>query len=139
METKEFSATSFYEFLAGHKLMGTRCTQHPAAVFLPPRAYCPHCVKQSMEWLEFSGKGKLLTFTVVYIGPAAMIAAGFDRENPYCVGIVELFEGPRISAMLTGVNPTQPEGIALGSPVSLDVQELGPEGAKKAVLAFRMD
>jgi uncharacterized OB-fold protein len=145
-EALEFTATSFYEFLAGHKLMGTRCSCDET-VFLPPRAYCPHCVKQSplqgakryMEWLEFSGKGKLLTFTVVYIGPAAMIAAGFDRKNPYCVGIVELAEGPRISAMLTGINPMQPESIALGSPVSLDVQELGPEGAKKAVLAFHLD
>jgi uncharacterized OB-fold protein len=138
METREFTATSFYEFLAGHKLMGVHCACDDA-VLLPPRAYCPHCQKQSMEWVELSGKGKLLTFTVVYIGPAAMIAAGFDRKNPYCVGIVELAEGPRISAMLTGVNPLQPEGIALGSPVSLDVQELGPEGAKKPVLAFRME
>ncbi len=137
METKEFTAASFYDFLAGHKLMGARCACD-SAIYLPPRAYCPHCQQQGMEWLEMSGKGKLLTFTVVYIGPAAMIAAGFDRKNPYCVGIVELDEGPRISAMLTGINPFQPEGVVLGSPVTLDVQELGPESAKKAVLAFHL-
>lgn len=138
METKEFTATSFYEFLAGRQLMGSRCTCD-GTVFWPPRAFCPHCQKQGMEWVELTGKGKLLTFTVVYIGPAAMLAAGFDRKNPYCVGIVELAEGPRVSALLTGVNPLQPERIALGSPVSLDVQDLGPEGAKKAVLAFHVD
>jgi uncharacterized OB-fold protein len=92
-----------------------------------------------MEWMQFSGKGKLLSFTVIYIGPAAMISAGFDRKNPYCVGIVELEEGPRISAMITGVNPLQPAGIPLGSPVSLDIQDLGPEGARKAVLGFRVN
>jgi uncharacterized OB-fold protein len=138
METKEFTAASFTEYLAGHKLMGTRCTDD-GELFLPPRAYCPGCKDGTMEWVEFSGQGKLLTFTVVYIGPAAMIAAGFDRKNPYAVGIVELAEGPRISAMITGVDPLQPESIALGAPVTLDIQDLGPEGAKKPVLAFRMN
>jgi uncharacterized protein len=138
VETKEFTAAAFYEALAGRKLMGSRCTCD-ANVYLPPRAFCPRCQKEGMQWLELSGRGRLLTFTVVYIGPAAMLAAGFDRKNPYCVGIVELAEGPRISALLTGVDPLRPESILPGSPVSLDVQELGPEGAKKAVLAFRMD
>jgi uncharacterized protein len=131
MESKEFTATSFNEFLAEHKLMGARCACGDA--YLPPRAYCPGCQKGEMEWVEFSGKGKLLTFTVVYIGTAAMIAAGFDRKNPYCVGIVELEEGPRISAMLTGVDPLHPATIPLGAPVTLDIQDLG-----KPVLAFRL-
>ncbi len=132
MEAKEFTATSFYEFLADHKLMGARCTDG-GQTFLPPRAYCPDCREGAMEWVEFSGRGKLLTFTVIYIGPAAMIAAGFDRKNPYCVGIVELEEGPCISAMLTGVDPLHPAGIPLGAPVTLDIQDLG-----QPVLAFRV-
>ena len=92
-----------------------------------------------MEWQEFSGKAKLLTYTIIYIGPAAMIAAGYDRKHPYCVGIVELEEGPRISALITGVDPFKPETIAIGAPVTIDIQDLGPEGAKKPVLAFRMN
>ncbi len=133
MESKEFTATSFNEFLAEHKLMGARCSSN-GETFLPPRAYCPDCRKGAMEWVEFSGRGKLLTFTVIYIGTAAMIAAGFDRKNPYCVGIVELEEGPRISAMLTGVDPLHPADIPLGAPVTLDIQDLG-----KPVLAFRIN
>jgi uncharacterized protein len=132
MESKEFTAASFYEFLAGHKLMGVRCTDG-GETFLPPRAYCPACQKSAMEWVEFSGRGKLLTFTVIYIGTSAMLAAGFDRKNPYCVGIVELEEGPRISAMLTGVDPFHPAAIPIGGPVTLDIQDLG-----KPVLAFRL-
>ena len=138
MEPNEFTAASFYEFLAGHRLMGVRCTGGDET-FLPPRAYCPGCGQGEMEWVEFSGRGRLLTFTVIYIGLAAMIAAGFDRKHPYCVGIVELEEGPRISAMITGVDPFRPADIQIGRTVSLDIQELGPEGAKKAVLAFRLN
>jgi uncharacterized protein len=135
---KEFTAISFNEYLANHQLMGSRCVCGGEA-YLPPRAFCPKCANQEMEWIEYSGKGKLLSFTVVYIGPAAMIGAGFDRKHPYCVGIVELEEGPRISAMITGVDPFHPAAVALGCPVTLDIQELGPEGARKAVLGFRVN
>jgi uncharacterized protein len=135
---KEFTAASFYEYLANHQLMGSRCVCD-GETYLPPRAFCPHCAKQDMQWMEYSGKGKLLSFTVVYIGPAAMISAGFDRKKPYCVGIVELEEGPRISAMITGIDPLQPAAVPLGCPVTLDIQDLGPEGARKPVLGFRVN
>jgi uncharacterized OB-fold protein len=138
MQSQAFTAAAFYEFLAGRRLMGSRCACD-GAVYLPPRALCPHCRRAEMQWQEFSGRGKLLTFTVIYIAPSAMLAAGFDRSNPYCVGIVELAEGPRISALLTGVDALRPASIALGSPVALDVQDLGPAGAQKAVLAFRVE
>lgn len=138
LQTKDFTAASFYEFLAGQKLMGARCT-HCGRVYLPPRAYCPACGHSSMEWHEFSGRARLLTFTVVYIGPAAMIAAGFDRKNPYAVGVVELVEGPRMSAMITGVDPLHPETIAIGAPLKIDFRLLGPEGAQKPVPAFEVE
>ncbi|HEY9076648.1 MAG TPA: Zn-ribbon domain-containing OB-fold protein [Anaerolineaceae bacterium] len=137
METKEITAASFNEFLSEHKLMGTRCTCG-GEVYLPPRAYCPKCAKQEMEWIEFGGKGTLLTYTVIYFGPTAMINAGFDRKNPYCEGIVELAEGPRISALITGVDVLHPDSIIPGSPVMIDIQDLGPEGARKPMVAFRV-
>ena len=56
-----------------------------------------------------SGEGKLLAFTTVHIAPTAMIEAGYDRKNPYCTGIVQLDEGPAISAQILGVDPTKPE------------------------------
>lgn len=92
-----------------------------------------------MEWQEFSGKGKLLSFTIVYIGPAAMIAAGFDRKNPYCVGIVELEEGPRVSAMITNVDPLHPETIQIGAPVMVEYCKLGTNGTEKPILSFRLN
>ena len=138
MEAKEMTAATFYEALAEKKLIGSRCACNQT-VSVPPRSFCPECSECEMEWVELSGKGKLLTFTIVYIGLSSMIAAGFDRKKPYCVGIVELVEGPRISAMITGVDPFNPAAIRIGGDVTLDVQELGPEDAKKPVLAFRLN
>jgi uncharacterized protein len=137
IQTKEFTAASFYEFLGAQKLMGTRCTCGNE-LYLPPRSYCPACEKGSMQWQEFSGKGKLLSYTIIYIGPAAMIAAGFDRKKPYCVGIVQLEEGPRISAMITNVDLLHPESIKIGAPLAVEFLSLGSNGAQKPVLAFRM-
>lgn len=94
--------------------MGSRCAE-TGEVFVPPRALCPTTYSDAMEWVELGGEGTLAAFTVVNIGPSAMIEAGYDRAHPYCAGIVELAEGPRISAQIVGVDTTQPEGIAIGS------------------------
>ncbi len=70
-----------------------------------------------MEWTEFSGRGRLTAFTVIYVAPASMIAAGYGREKPYCSGIVELEEGPRISAQILNVDVAHPESMRIGLPL----------------------
>ena len=44
---------------------------------------------------KLSEKGKILTYTVIYVGPE-----GF--ETPYCIGIIELDEGVMISGQIVG-------------------------------------
>jgi len=130
-----FSGTAFYQALAEHKLMGTRCKQC-GAVHLPPRPICPKCLSSEVEWMEFSGKGKLAAFTVIYIAPTAMIAAGYGRNNPYIAGIVQLDEGPSISAQILGFDATQPQNIPLGAPLTAAFVERGEGEARKTFLAF---
>ena len=65
-------------------------------------AVCPHCHSTNLEWVETSGKGKLAGFTVVYIAPTFMVEQGYGRDKPYVSGIVELEEGVKISARITG-------------------------------------
>ena len=98
----------FQQYLGEHKLMGTRCTKC-GAMYLPPRAICPACHSDQLEWIEMSGKGKLAAFSSVFIGPSAMQAEGYDRTNPYCAGVVELDEGVKISARVLGVDAKQPD------------------------------
>lgn len=133
---RPFSAAAFDQYIAEHKLMAARCTQC-GGTYIPPRAICPKCHSEALEWVETSGKGKLAAFTVIWSGPTFMIEQGFDRKNPYISGIVELEESTRISARITGIDPTKPAEIKIGTPLSVDFVEFGEGEAKKTYLAFK--
>jgi hypothetical protein len=121
---KEFTGTSFYEYLTENKLMGSRC-EACGELYVPPRPLCPSCHGDAMTWEEMSGAGQLVAFTTVHIAPTAMIEAGYGRDNPYCVGIVELAEGPAISAQIVGVDTANPTGIAVGTRLRATYVERG--------------
>lgn len=133
---RPFSAASFDQYLGEHKLMAARCT-NCGSVYVPPRAICPKCHGDGLEWVETSGRGKLAAFTVIYSGPTFMVEQGFDRKNPYISGIVELEEGTRISARITGIDPTKPADIQIGTPLTIDFVEFGDGEAKRTYLAFK--
>jgi len=113
---REFNGTSFYEYLGESKLMGSRC-ESCGTLYVPPRPLCPSCYGETLAWEEMSGRGRLVAFTTVHIAPTAMIEAGYGRDNPYCVGIVELDEGPEISGQIVGVDATRPGDIRVGTPL----------------------
>jgi uncharacterized OB-fold protein len=133
----QFTHTNYSNFLNEHRLMGTRDTT-TGQTFLPPRPVNPGNYSTEMEWYEFGGRGVLQAFSIVYIGPAAMIAAGYDRKNPYCVGIVKTEEGPMISALILGVDPCQPETIKIGTPLQVKFVDRGEGESKKTSLAFEV-
>ena len=65
-----------------------------------------------------------------------MIAAGYDRKNPYTVGIVKTKEGPMISAQILGVNSCDPASIKIGTPLKVVFIDRGEGEAKKTFLGF---
>ena len=107
-------------------------------LFVPPRPMCPNCHGEEMTWVEVSGKGKLAAFTAVYIGPNAMIEAGYDRTNPYMTGVVKLDEGPMISAQILGLDTTQPDVSTIGTPLSVTFIERERGGETQTYLAFEI-
>jgi len=90
-----------------------------------------------MEWIELQGGGTLTAYTVIAVGPTFMVEEGYDRKNHYCSGIVQLEEGPKISARITGVDIKKPETIKIGTPLKVDFLEKGEGENKKTFLAFR--
>jgi uncharacterized OB-fold protein len=132
---RPFTAASFNQYLAEHKLMGARC---PAChvTYLPPRAICPQCHSDALAWVELSGHGKLAAFTSIYVGPSAMVAEGYDRNNPYVSGIVETEEGAKISARILGVDAKQPDVAWIGTPLVVTFVDRGEGDAKRTLLAF---
>jgi uncharacterized OB-fold protein len=138
MSERGFTAASFSKYLGEQKLMGSRC-QSCDTLHLPPRALCPACFGEEVRWEEMSGTGKLVAYTTIHIAPTAMIEAGYGRDKPYCAGIVQLDEGPAISAQIVGVDPTQPEQIVIGAPVQVTFVERGEGEEKRTYLAFKSE
>jgi len=143
MKEIPFTIASFDNFLKEKKLMASKCREC-SALWLPPRPICLTCKGHEMEWVELSGRGKLVAFTVIGVGPMSMIDAGYNRDNPYCAGIIEVEEGPRISAQVLGVDVAHPENIKIGTPLIADFVERGSwhfveeiAKMKKMYLAFK--
>lgn len=131
----QFTIAAYSNYLNDHHLMGTRDAK-TGEVFLPPRPINPTNFSTDMEWFEFSGKGTLKAFTNILSGSTAMIAAGYDRKNPYTVGIVKTAEGPMISAQILGVISCDPSSIKIGTPLKVVFIDRGEDEAKKTFLAF---
>ena len=131
---REFNAASYFAYIVEDKrFMGVRC-RSCGQLSAVPRPTCASCRSKDLEWHEFSGKAKLSTFTCISVVPVAMGKRGYGRDNPYCTGIVTLDEGPRVSALILGVDGNNPQNIKTGMDLILDLDEVDPENPS---LAFR--
>ena len=135
MEERPMSDYAFEQFLNEEKLMGSRCGVC-GALFVPPRLICLQCHRSEMEWAEMKGTGKLAAFTCIAIGPPSMIEEGYDRNNPYCSGVVKLAEGPRVVARIEGVDARNPEHIQIGTPLKVKFLHRGTGENLTTFLAF---
>ena len=138
MSEKEpaFTAFVFQQFLNQGTLKASRC-RDCHQIYLPVRAICPDCGQSNLEWIDLSGKGKLAAYTSIYIGPSFMNDQGYGRDDPYLTGIVKLEEGPMISARLLGLDPENPSGIKIGTPLEFSVLEIGEGEDRSVQLAFK--
>jgi uncharacterized protein len=74
-----------------------------------PRAICPFCVGDKVEWREASGKGTIYTFSVMR-----------RVKEPYAIAHVTLAEGP---TMLTNIVNCDFDELHIGQPVAVVFQE----------------
>ncbi len=89
----------YNEGLKQNKLLGLKCKEC-GIVTVPPKIACSKCTSTDLDVIELSGKGKVQTFTTVFVAPE-----GRESECPYTIVIVELDEGPWIMGNLTGIDP----------------------------------
>ena len=135
MAEKPINDYGFEQFLNEGKLMGSRCSACET-LYVPPRSLCPQCRRSDMEWAEMAGEGTLVAFTSISIGTPAMIKEGYDRNNPYCSGAVELVEGARVVARIEDVDSLHPETIEVGMPLRVKFLNKGTDDNRTTVLAF---
>lgn len=135
MQERPFSDIVYNQFLAEEKLMGSKCEQC-GALYVPPRPICVECHGGDMQWVQMKGRGKLAAFTCIGIGPSFMTAEGYNRKNPYCVGVVELEEGARVDARIDNVDTLNPETIKVGMPMAVRFLHRGEGADKRTYLTF---
>ncbi len=99
--------SDFAVHLKGGRLMGSVCKQCGYSTF-PPRSDCPNCLSGEFEYKEWSGKGKLHTFTTISAAPT-----GFDDYAPYTVGVVDLAEGGRLLAWIGDTIPAEERKVGI--------------------------
>jgi uncharacterized OB-fold protein len=136
MEVRPFNDISYERFLDEDRLMGSRC-QKCGAIFVPPRSVCIKCYGSEMEWVEIEGRGKLVAFACIAIGPPFMIKEGYDRKRPYVSGVVELEGGVKVVARIEGVDGSKPETIRIGTPLEAEFLHRGEGENSTTFLAFR--
>jgi len=73
----------FIDYLEKDRVMATRC-KDCGQVFFPPRADCYKSLSSNMEWVEVSGKGKLVTYSKLKYAPV-----GFEGDLPYAIAVLD--------------------------------------------------
>ncbi len=106
-----FTIEQFYKFLLQGKLMAGKCRKC-GKTHLPPRPLCDNCFSQEFKWIEVSGKGKLLTYTIIHIAPPQ-----FQAIAPYAVGIIQLENSLKMPGMISGAAPEQ---LKIGMELTID-------------------
>jgi uncharacterized protein len=81
-----------------------------------PRFACPACWSERAEWIEASGQGRVHTFTIVHRAPSA----AFAGRVPYVVALVDLAEGPRMTANIVGDGALD---VQIDDPVTVTFEE----------------
>ena len=103
----------YNEALKKNKLLGLKCNEC-GAITVPPKMVCRKCASLDIDVIELSGKGKIQTFTTVYVAPE-----GRQGECPYIVVLVELDEEPWIMGNLIDINPAEVTMELIGKRVKM--------------------
>jgi uncharacterized OB-fold protein len=102
-----------------YRLEAAKCTACGLVSF-PPRLVCQACGCREFETVKLAGTGKLLTHTVIRIGPSE-----FSDQTPYAMGIVELDGGVRLTGQIADVDF---DDLEVGLPVRVEFRRIREEG-----------
>ncbi len=123
-------ARHWRHFREKYMLIGGKCEN--GHLMFPKRDVCPVCGSRKVEEYQFSGRGKVVSWTIVRNPPS-----GMEYYKPYPLALVQLEEGPVVLAQLTDVDP---EEIDFGMEVEMvtrKVREFDEDGIILYAYKFR--
>ena len=110
-----------------YNLIGNQCGSCNR-IFFPPKEACPECRRKSigkMNDLKLSGKGKIITFTIIHVAPE-----NFENQTPYPISVIELEEGPRITGQIVDCDINN---IKIGMKVQSTFRKIQEDGKIGAI------
>jgi uncharacterized OB-fold protein len=110
-----------------YNLIGNKCG-NCGKVFFPPRESCPECRRKSMGKMEkckLSGKGEIVTYTIIHVG-----SEHFEDKVPYPIAVIELEEGPRITAEIVDCSIND---VEIGMKVESTFRRIQEDGSTGAI------
>jgi uncharacterized protein len=108
-------------------LVGEVCPNCDIKIF-PPRDVCPNCGEEAKVPFTFTGKGSIFSYTTMQDGPA-----GFENSAPYTVAIVQLEEGPMLTAQLTDLGDEPP---VIGMQVEMVTRKIRSDGNESGIIVY---
>lgn len=115
------------------RLLASRC-RGCGSVYFPRSLGCrhPRCTGKSLEDVQLGPSGTLYSFTVQAYKPPPLFA--MDDWSPYALGLIELPEGLRVMAMLTG---RAPPDWRIGEALTLTTEPLYRDAQGREVLTYK--
>lgn len=109
----------YWDAARQHRLVLQRSKQTGKFIYYP-RAFSPFGADDELEWVEVSGRGTVYAFTIA----RRPTAPQWTPDCPYVIAIVELEEGPRLTANILGCPVDE---VRVGMPVSVRFEDVTPE------------
>lgn len=110
---------TYWQGCRNHELLLQRCSQCDESQFYP-RIVCNKCMSDDLQWVRASGRGEVLTFTIV----RHAVSKGYAADVPYVVALIRLDEGP---IMMSNVVDCDPESVVIGTPVEVLFEDWSDE------------
>ena len=110
-----------------YNFMGNKCGSCER-IFFPPKESCPYCRRKSigkMQDVQLSGKGEVVTYTIIHVGPE-----NFEEQVPYPIAIIKLVEGPQITGQIVDCSI---DDIHIGLKVESTFRRIQEEGYTGAI------
>ena len=103
------------EQIRRYRLVGSKCTDCGRLSF-PNRAVCPKCNSRNNENYQYVGRGKIISFTNINSPPKE-----HKYNLPFAVALIQLMEGPVITAQITDARA---EELEIGMEVEMVTRKI---------------
>ena len=103
----------------GYGIIGSKC-QNCSELFYPAKKKCQKCGSNELENYKFNGIGQIYSYSIIHQAPT-----GMENHVPYAVAIINLDEGPKITAQLVDVDLAK---VEIGLKVESCIRKIYEDG-----------